>query len=137
MKGEWIGFSAGGCRNHRTFKNNPQYHIVVTGQSDDDSVMDTTDTELTILLSQTEKTDFNPLGFYVVKVAGILHISQHVSFTHHSKHTKHIPLSLLPFTLTSTPTPIPIHTHTHTLSLLLTYPHTNDTHSHVISNSMG
>jgi hypothetical protein len=44
----------------------------VTGQSDVEMDMDTTTTTLFILLSQTEKHDFNPLGFYVVKTEGIL-----------------------------------------------------------------
>jgi hypothetical protein len=44
----------------------------MTGQSDVETDMDTTTTTLFILLSQTEKHDFNPLGFYVVKTDGTL-----------------------------------------------------------------
>jgi hypothetical protein len=67
VNGEWTGVSAGGCRNHRTFKNNPKFHLLVTGHCDIESEMETTTTTLFVLLSQTEKHDFNPLGFYVVK----------------------------------------------------------------------
>jgi len=67
--GEWKGLSAGGCKNHKSFKHNPQYHILVTGHSGiDSSEMESTLTQTTILVSQT-KIPFNSLGFYVVKLS--------------------------------------------------------------------
>jgi hypothetical protein len=65
-KGEWKGKTAGGCKNHKTFKNNKQFHIYVPET-----------TRATIVLSQTEHDKFDPLGIYVVKAPGL---SQFFSF---------------------------------------------------------
>jgi hypothetical protein len=70
MKGEWKGKTAGGCKNHNTFKYNKQFHIVVREP-----------TRATIVLSQTEHEKFDPLGIYVVKTPGMFSLSHSLSLS--------------------------------------------------------
>eukprot|EP00008_Paramoeba_atlantica_P002348 CAMPEP_0201501750 /NCGR_PEP_ID=MMETSP0151_2-20130828/83753_1 /ASSEMBLY_ACC=CAM_ASM_000257 /TAXON_ID=200890 /ORGANISM="Paramoeba atlantica, Strain 621/1 / CCAP 1560/9" /LENGTH=637 /DNA_ID=CAMNT_0047895279 /DNA_START=1709 /DNA_END=3619 /DNA_ORIENTATION=+ len=92
LQGEWLGATAGGCINHPTWRNNPQYFLfmrqtatvtitLVQDGGDDHSVgfyvVKTTGNrviillrvrrsgDFTILLSQ-EKEKFDAVGFYVV-----------------------------------------------------------------------
>eukprot|EP01130_Rhizamoeba_saxonica_P007419 TRINITY_DN3002_c0_g1_i1.p1 TRINITY_DN3002_c0_g1~~TRINITY_DN3002_c0_g1_i1.p1 ORF type:complete len:1270 (+),score=375.17 TRINITY_DN3002_c0_g1_i1:27-3836(+) len=57
VKGEWEGESAAGCLNHYAWRNNPQYHLQVKG-----------DTDVVMFLSAiTDSKEIAP-GFYVVRV---------------------------------------------------------------------
>lgn len=58
-KGEWKGGSAGGCKNHKTFKENPQFTFRLDGENE---------SQATGVVFQTEQgEDFSKLGFYVFK----------------------------------------------------------------------
>jgi len=61
-KGEWKGKSAGGCRNHATCINNPQF-LIRTRKA----------TTATILLSQMAKDQFDAIGFYILKAKSTSH----------------------------------------------------------------
>ncbi len=56
VQGDWSGKSAGGCKNHATCPNNPQFLLQVTSP-----------TNTHLLLTQTERTDFDHIGFYIAK----------------------------------------------------------------------
>jgi hypothetical protein len=56
LKGKWDGATAGGCKNHKTFKHNPQFPFAVTEKS-----------QAVFLVYQTEKDEFDNMGWYVVK----------------------------------------------------------------------
>lgn len=56
LKGKWDAASAGGCKNHKTFKHNPQFPFAVAEK-----------TEAVFMVHQTEKDEFDNLGFYIVK----------------------------------------------------------------------
>jgi len=56
VQGEWKDETAGGCKNHATFLNNPQYLLTVTEK-----------TKLDALLLQQEEEDFDPISFYIIK----------------------------------------------------------------------
>ncbi|KAL6071682.1 calpain 7 [Balamuthia mandrillaris] len=55
VKGEWKGSTAGGCRNHATCSNNPQYLLTANSAR-----------KIVILLSQ-DKLNSQSIGFYVCK----------------------------------------------------------------------
>lgn len=57
LKDEWTDGSAGGCKNHATFVDNPQYLIRV---EDDDSI-------LRLLLLQHELEEFDTISTYLIK----------------------------------------------------------------------
>eukprot|EP01128_Nolandella_sp_AFSM9_P008629 TRINITY_DN5316_c0_g1_i1.p1 TRINITY_DN5316_c0_g1~~TRINITY_DN5316_c0_g1_i1.p1 ORF type:complete len:1053 (+),score=344.21 TRINITY_DN5316_c0_g1_i1:69-3161(+) len=57
IQSEWKGESAGGCPNFDSFVKNPQYKFTVTKQ-----------TQMDILLLQTEYEEFDPVSFYVLKI---------------------------------------------------------------------
>lgn len=54
--GKWEGETAGGCKNHPTVTNNPQYSLEVSKP-----------TTITVTLSQTAKEPFDSIGIYVCK----------------------------------------------------------------------
>lgn len=58
IEGDWNGKSAGGCKNHATCPNNPQFLLQVTSP-----------TNTHLLLTQTERTDFDHIGFYIAKTS--------------------------------------------------------------------
>lgn len=61
FKGEWKGDLAGGCKNHRTFYNNPQYLLSVKEDN----------TAVSILLEKINKNpDFDVLGLYICEADG-------------------------------------------------------------------
>jgi hypothetical protein len=59
IKGEWKEETAGGCKNHASFLNNPQYLLTVQDK-----------TKLDALLLQQEEEDFDPISFYIIKTEG-------------------------------------------------------------------
>eukprot|EP01104_Vermistella_antarctica_P017297 TRINITY_DN6101_c0_g1_i1.p1 TRINITY_DN6101_c0_g1~~TRINITY_DN6101_c0_g1_i1.p1 ORF type:complete len:869 (+),score=173.02 TRINITY_DN6101_c0_g1_i1:217-2823(+) len=61
LNGEWSGSSAGGCVNFPTWRNNPQFFLIVNQQS-----------KLTITLRQVGmgSTRVESIGFYVVRSSG-------------------------------------------------------------------
>jgi hypothetical protein len=58
IEGEWTKETAGGCKNHASFTNNPQYSITVEKKS-----------TVNLLLLQNEHTEFDAISMYVVKLA--------------------------------------------------------------------
>ena len=56
LQGEWLGATAGGCINHPTWRNNPQYFLFMRQTA-----------TVTITLVQ-DGGDDHSVGFYVVKV---------------------------------------------------------------------
>jgi len=61
-QGEWKGETAGGCINHWTWRNNPQFILTVKK-----------DLIATITLKQGETETMPSVGFYVTKSNGTLH----------------------------------------------------------------
>ena len=57
-KGAWKGSSAGGCKNHATFKENPQFLFKLEGE---------VPCLATGVVAQEEHAEFSNLGFYVFK----------------------------------------------------------------------
>lgn len=58
-EGAWLGASAGGCKNHKSFKENPQFTFRLDGADP---------CHATGVVFQTEKgEDFSKLGFYIFK----------------------------------------------------------------------
>lgn len=58
-QGEWKGSTAGGCKNHKSFKENPQFTFRLDGEDA---------SYATGVVFQTEQgEDFSKLGFYVFK----------------------------------------------------------------------
>jgi len=57
-QGAWKGASAGGCKNHKSFKENPQFLFKLEGE---EAAL------ATAVVSQDEHEEFNNLGFYVFK----------------------------------------------------------------------
>jgi len=58
LQGEWLGATAGGCINHPTWRNNPQYFLFMRQTA-----------TVTITLVQ-DGGDDHSVGFYVVKTTG-------------------------------------------------------------------
>lgn len=58
-QGEWKGSTAGGCKNHKSFKENPQFTFRLDGEDA---------SYATGVVFQSEQgEDFSKLGFYVFK----------------------------------------------------------------------
>jgi uncharacterized lipoprotein NlpE involved in copper resistance len=57
VHGEWLGPSAGGCINHPTWRNNPQYFLFLKQTA-----------TLHVTLIQNESVGEHSIGFYIVKV---------------------------------------------------------------------
>jgi len=57
VQGSWKGITAAGCKNHKTFKKNKQYHIVANVVTD----------KVVVVVSQTEKPEFNQIGVYLIQ----------------------------------------------------------------------
>jgi hypothetical protein len=60
LSGAWTEETAGGCRNHSSFLNNPQYLLTIPEG--------TVEPQGRVLLFQREKSDFDSISVYVVKV---------------------------------------------------------------------
>lgn len=60
IEGEWTKETAGGCRNHGTFLDNPQYVLTIPQGS--------VEPHARIMLFQREKEDFEPISVYIVKL---------------------------------------------------------------------
>ena len=60
LKGEWVGPSAGGCLNHPTWRNNPQFFLIMQQTA-----------RVTITLRQLDVPEgpLNSIGFYIVSVS--------------------------------------------------------------------
>lgn len=59
-EGVWNKETAGGCRNHASFLDNPQYLLTIPQGS--------VEPQARIMLFQREKEDFEPISVYVVKL---------------------------------------------------------------------
>ncbi len=59
QEGKWEGNSAGGCKNHPTVTQNPQYSLECTKAA-----------TVTVTLSQIGKEPFDTIGLYVCKSKG-------------------------------------------------------------------
>jgi len=61
VKGEWNEETAGGCKNHSTFYQNPQYLLSVKENN----------TSIAMLLDKViENPDYDVLGLYIYKAPG-------------------------------------------------------------------
>ena len=56
--GKWKGSTAGGCKSHKSFKENPQFLLKLEGEEA---------TAMTGVVYQDEHEEFNQLGFYLFK----------------------------------------------------------------------
>jgi len=56
LQGQWKGKTAGGCLNHQSWRNNPQYFLAIKQQ-----------TKVVITLTQEGKSNFSSIGFYVIR----------------------------------------------------------------------
>eukprot|EP01104_Vermistella_antarctica_P015413 TRINITY_DN5063_c0_g1_i1.p1 TRINITY_DN5063_c0_g1~~TRINITY_DN5063_c0_g1_i1.p1 ORF type:complete len:1160 (-),score=325.37 TRINITY_DN5063_c0_g1_i1:17-3496(-) len=57
---EWRGPTAGGCRNHPSFKDNPQYIVDVPASC----------TKVIVVISQPPKSELDGIGLYVTSATG-------------------------------------------------------------------